>query len=313
MKRLLAICLCLTLLLGGCMSAPEPSDSESELSVVTTMAPYYDWACELTRGVANAAPKLLLSSSGDLHSYQPTLHDLQLIASCDLLIYGGGASEAWVAQALENREGSAALCLADTIEDRWLCDDDHDETAHAHDGHCTFDEHIWLSLKNAEVLVNAMAEALCEQLSDQTDAVETIRANAASYAEKLEALDRRYTETLDAADDKTLVFADRYPYRYLAADYGLDVVAAFSGCSAESEASFATIVHLAQVVDAHQLSAVLVLKDSGMNIAESVIEGTAARTAVTLTLDPMQTGVCEDSYLAVMSHTLEVIAQALGL
>ena len=196
-------------------------------------------------------------------------------------------------------------------------DHDHDEEHdhdHEHEHEDEADEHVWLSLRNAKKLTAVIAETLAEIDPDCADAY---RGNAAAYAEKLDDLDKQYTEMIGKAAYKTLLFGDRFPFRYLADDYGLDYFAAFSGCSAESEASFATIIFLAQKVDELALPAVLTIENPKTKIAETVVQSTTAKNQKSLSMDSMQGTTAQDiqsgkTYLAVMEANLNVLTEALN-
>ena len=181
-------------------------------------------------------------------------------------------------------------------------------------GEIEYDEHVWLSLRNAKALTTALAAALGEAAPEKAAA---FTANAEAYAAKLDALDAAYAEAVDAAGVRTILFGDRFPFRYLADDYGLDYYAAFSGCSAESEASFETIVFLAGKVDALALPAVLTIEGADHRIAETVVQATQAKDAAILTLDSLQSATAADveggaTYLDAMADNLEVLKQALN-
>ena len=196
-------------------------------------------------------------------------------------------------------------------EDHEHEDHDHD---HEHEHEDEADEHVWLSLRNAQKLVADIAAVLSE--ADPANA-EKYSANAAAYIEKLAALDARYTETVNSAAFKTILFGDRFPFRYLADDYGLTYYAAFSGCSAESEASFATVVFLAGKVDELNLPAVLTIENPKTRIAETIVESTSAKNQKILSLDSMQGTTAADvaagvTYLSVMESNREILAQALN-
>ena len=182
---------------------------------------------------------------------------------------------------------------------------------HAHEEEA--DEHVWLSLKNAKTLVAAIADALQELDPDNKS---THAANAAAYIEKLSALDGAYQSAVDGAARKTVLFGDRFPFRYLVDDYGLHYYAAFAGCSAESEASFETVSFLAKKVDELGLPCVLTIEGKNHKIAETIVENTAEKNQKMLTMDSMQSTTSEDvangtTYLSVMEQNLGVLKEAL--
>ena len=193
---------------------------------------------------------------------------------------------------------------------------------HNHDGHEHHhdheeeetDEHVWLSLRNAQALCKVIAEEL-----NRIDAANSVQyqANLIAYCAQLIALDKAYTEVVSAAKYKTVLFGDRFPFRYLVDDYGLTYFAAFSGCSAESEASFQTIVFLAQKVDELNLPAVLTIEHPKTRIAETVVSTSQAKNAKILSMDSMQSITDQDvkagaNYLSIMESNLAVLKEALN-
>ena len=184
---------------------------------------------------------------------------------------------------------------------------------HDHDHEEEADEHVWLSLKNAKTLVRAISDALQELDPDNKD---TYAANTSAYIEKLSALDGAYQSAVDGAARKTVLFGDRFPFRYLVDDYGLSYYAAFAGCSAESEASFETVSFLAKKVDELKLPCVLTIEGKNHKIAETIVENTAEKNQKILTMDSMQSTTSEDvangtTYLSVMEQNLSVLKEAL--
>ena len=176
------------------------------------------------------------------------------------------------------------------------------------------DEHVWLSLKNAETLCGAIADALAQIDPDNK---ETYAANAAAYIQKLSALDGEYQKAVDAASTKTVLFGDRFPFRYLVDDYGLSYYAAFVGCSAETEASFETISFLAKKVDELKLPCVLTIEGAQHKIAETIVQNTAEKNQKVLTMDSMQSTTSQDvangvTYLSIMENNLSVLKEALA-
>ncbi|MBR1559959.1 MAG: zinc ABC transporter substrate-binding protein [Clostridia bacterium] len=308
MKKLIAGVVALMLFSSICALA--------EVDVVTTIFPIYDWTREIA-GDADVDLTLLLDSGVDLHSFQPTAQDIMKIATCDVFAYVGGESDEWVEDALRTAANpdmvvvdlldalGDAVKIEETVEGMQADDEDEEEDE--------ADEHVWLSLKNAQALTRALADALAE--ADPANA-DSYRANADAYVEKLAALDAEYSEAVANAQYKTLLFGDRFPFRYLADDYGLSYYAAFSGCSAESEASFETVVFLAGKVDELQLPAVLTIEGTDHRIADTVVQAAASDPAV-LTLDSMQGTTMRDAeagatYLGIMEQNLEVLKRAIG-
>lgn len=176
------------------------------------------------------------------------------------------------------------------------------------------DEHVWLSLNNTKVLVNKISETMQKVDSENAD---VYSENAKRYIKEIEELDAKYQEMIDNAGVKTVVFGDRFPFRYLVDDYGLGYYAAFAGCSAESEASFETIVFLAQKVDEYGLDTVFVIENSDKKIAQTIIDNTKEKNQEIMMLDSMQSVTMKDiengaSYLEIMQKNYDTLLQALN-
>ena len=342
MKRIIPLCLALIMtvgLLAGCGKQNEQTASdETRLRVVTTIFPEYDWVREILGDKAdNAEVTMLLDNGADLHSYQPTADDIIKISECDLFIYVGGESDDWVDDALKNaaNENMKVINLLEALGERVKTEevvegmqeekhdhdhdhedaDEHDDAKeHDHEEEAEYDEHVWLSLKNAQTLCSAISGVLQQIDPDNKD---TYATNVSAYIKKLSALDTDYQAAVNAAACKTVLFGDRFPFRYLAEDYGLRYYAAFAGCSAESEASFETISFLAGKVDELNLPCVLTIEGVQHKIAETIVRNTAAKNQKVLTMDSMQSTTSKDAangttYLSVMERNLSVLKEALG-
>ena len=315
---------------------------EKKISVVTTIFPVFDWVREVVGDNDDVEIAMLLDNGVDLHSYQPAAADIMKVATCDLFVYVGGESDEWVGDALaqsvnpDMKAVNLVEAMGDDIkmeevvegmehehghdEDESEHEDEHDGDAHDHgeDEHDhaheeEADEHVWLSLRNAQKLVGVIADALAEV--DPANAA-PYQENAAAYVGRLSDLDAQYAAVREAADFDTVLFGDRFPFRYLVDDYGLNYYAAFSGCSAESEASFETVVFLAGKVDELGLTTVLTLEGDNHRIAETIVANTRAKDAKVLSLDSLQATTGEDvkngvTYLGAMEANLEVLKRAL--
>ena len=311
--------------LSGCGGTAVPDASAKKISVVATIFPEYDWIRNIVGENADHVEiRQLLDKGVDMHSFQPTAEDMMTIASCDLFVYVGGESDNWTADALKNsvNPDQISVNLMETLGSRvkeeelveGMQEEDHDhDHEHGPAEAPEYDEHVWLSLKNAEVLTESLADALAE--ADPACA-DSYRENAKQYAEKLAALDKEFAETVAAAPKKTVLFGDRFPFRYLTDDYGLDYYAAFAGCSAETEASFETIVFLTEKADELDLGAVLTIENSDQKIAKTIASGTKTKDQKVLVMDSMQSVTAADAaggrdYLERMRGNLEVLKEAL--
>lgn len=282
---------------------------ENKISVVTTIFPAYDWAKNII-GDENGFDLTLIGGSGvDLHSFQPSVNDIAQISACDVLICVGGDSDSWIFDAIKHstNKNLVVIKLIDVLGDKIKPEDTHEHENHHHDGE--IDEHVWLSLKNAQILCENIAKTLSKVDSSHENALQT---NFNAYKAKISALEGEYQATIAASPVKTLVFGDRFPFKYLCDDYNLQHFAAFSGCSAETEASFATIKALADKIDELNLHFVLKIDGSTHKIAETVISNTKTKSQTILTLDSMQSAGKNANYLDIMAKNLEILREALS-
>ena len=339
MKKMIALLLALLMAVGMLAGCAKQNDDDTntttdELRIVTTIFPEYDWVKEILGDKADHADiTILLDNWVDLHSYQPTADDIVKISDCDLFLYVGGESEGWVEDALKNsaNEDRKVINLLDVLGDKvkseevveGMQEEEHEheegeahehEEGEAHEHEEEADEHVWLSLKNAEVLVGAISNALQELDAENKEIYAT---NADTYVKKLAALGAEYQTAVDNATCKTVLFGDRFPFRYLVDDYGLNYYAAFVGCSAETEASFETISFLAKKADELKLPCVLTIEGKHHKIAETIVKNTAQKSQRILTMDSMQSTTSKDvasgtTYLSVMEKNLAVLKEALA-
>ena len=288
-----------------------------KLKVVTTIFPEYDWAREIIGDKAsNVELTLLLGNGVDLHSYQPSIQDIAKISTADIFIYVGGESDGWVKDALKNatNKNMKVINLMETLGDKLKAEEVKEGMqAEEEEDEVEYDEHVWLSLRFAKILSTEIANALCEK--DAANAA-AYKANLSAFAAKLDALDSKYAAAVKAGSKNTILFGDRFPFRYFVEDYGLDYFAAFAGCSAETEASFETVIFLSKKVDELGLNSVLKIESSDGKIARTIIQNTKSKNAKVLTMDAIQSTTLKQAkagatYLSIMEGNLKVIEEAL--
>lgn len=319
--------------MSGCGGETESADTGEQLKIVCTIFPEYDWVKEILGEQAEEAELTLLMKNGaDLHSYQPTVWDMRKIAEADLFLYVGGESDFWVEAALAHtaNPGQVTLNLMELLEGS-VKEEAHLEgmqepRGHDHAGHDhpeteggqepeEYDEHLWLSLRHAQVVCQAVTDVLCGLDEPHREQYEE---NNRKYTEKLQRLDAAYAEAVEQADAPVLLFGDRFPFCYLAEDYGITCYAAFAGCSAETEASFGTITFLAEKAGELELPAVMKIDGSDGRIARTIAGNTKTGDQKVLLLDSMQSVSGEDieageSYLGIMERNLEALKEALAV
>lgn len=344
--------------LVACNSVSENKKQEShELSIITTIYPEYAWTKEILGARTDSVNLTLLIKNGiDLHSYKPTAHDVAKIASADMVIYVGGESDEWIKDALtaSPKKGRVEINLMEALGDRVKAEEivegmqgetkderretredakeyhehaeaheeheHHNEHAEAHEHHhhdeeVENDEHVWLSLKNAEILVKKIAEELSKIDAAHASAY---KQNAEAYIAQIQSLDAEYRTAVESATRKTVLFGDRFPFRYLVDDYGIKYYAAFVGCSAESEASFETIAFLAGKMDSESLPSIFIIENGNEKIAKAVLAASKnSKSAQILTINSMQSITEEQinngiNYLSLMKANLENLKKALN-
>ena len=318
---------------------------DHKISIITTIYPEYAWTKEILGTRTDSVNLTLLIKNGiDLHSYKPTAHDVAKIASADMVIYVGGESDEWIKDALtaSPKKGRVEINLMEALGDRVKAEEivegmqaeeehhhehaeehehkHHDEHAevhehHHHDEDVENDEHVWLSLKNAEILVKKIAEELSKIDAAHASAY---KQNAEAYIAQIQSLDAEYRTAVESAARKTVLFGDRFPFRYLVDDYGIKYYAAFVGCSAESEASFETIAFLAGKMDSESLPSIFIIENGNDKIAKAVLAASKkSQDAQILTINSMQSITEKQindgiNYISLMRANLENLKKALN-
>lgn len=351
-KLLIFQFLLVSMLLAGCSSAGNAADRKEEannkLHIVSTIFPIYDWT-ENILGTKSSGSEtasntystidqslvehtLLLDGSTDIHSFEPSVKDIVTISNCDIFIYVGGESEAWVTKALEQAENKnmKVVRLMDCLEEHLkeeesvnsiknqeeLIEDSDEKDKEAESSEPEYDEHVWLSVRNASVCVDAIKDALIQADPDNAGIYD---GNAYIYKNKLMKLDLEYTDMMSKAGGHTILVADRFPYRYLTDDYGIDYFAAFSGCSAESEADFETIKFLIDKMETFDLKAILVNENSDRKLADTIIKAAGEKNSVYLSNDVLELNSLQSvslsdenaDYMKLMEQNLNVLKAAL--
>ena len=312
MKRFLSLILALVMLFS--LAACSGAERRARVQIVTTCFPIYDWTRNIVGDVDGVELTWLMDGGVDPHSFQPTVKDLTMVSDADLFVYVGGESDAWADDAAAEMKNPDAKVLPLLPQlDTALAEQavpGAEPADEEEDG--ALDEHIWMSLRAAARCVDLICGALCELDSANDD---VYRMNADDYKAQLDALDQAYAEAVASSDLDTILVADRFPFRYLAEDYGLNYFAAFAGCSAETEASFQTVLGLSKHADELGLPVILITENGTGDIAEAVSEGSQSEPAVR-TLDSLQSVTAEIAadgvtYLSVMTANLEVLKEAL--
>lgn len=316
---ILLMILCLTT--TGC-KAKQYKINADKIKVTASIFPIFDWTNYLSypenKTVDPLSLQLLVKNGVDLHSYQPSASDIVQISTSDIFIYVGGESDAWVKDALaaSTNPNQVVINLMDVLKDN-LKEESNEgifqENEEEDEEGIAYDEHIWLSVKNAEICCKAISKVLCQVNPDYTELYEK---RLDSYLERLELLNVKYRTALNDENLKPIIICDRFPFRYLADDYNLKYYAAFSGCTTDTEASFETLTLLTQKVDEINPKCVFILDGSSDKLAKTVIYNSSHKMLDIKTLNSMQSVTLRDAfngktYIKYMEDNLESILKSM--
>jgi ABC-type metal ion transport system, periplasmic component/surface adhesin len=319
MKLKVTLVLVFLILTATICSCSTSDMSDDGITIVCTAFPHYDWLRQIIgENPADIELKLLLDKGLDLHNYQPSTDDIIKISTCDMFIYIGGESESWVGDVMKTAVNKDMLVinlidvLGESAKYEVIKEGMEHDHEHDHD-EISYDEHIWLSLKNAEKICSYLTEKICELDSANAD---IYKFNADEYKNKLAVLDNKYNDMITAAPCKVMLFGDRFPFRYLIDDYGLDYYAAFVGCSAETEASFETITFLVDKINELDLRTVITVDGSDQSIAKTIIQNSDDKTRNIQVLNSIQSLTADEisggtTYLSIMEHNFDVLKDVL--
>ncbi len=308
------------LLLAGCQSAPLSANEEKEtannekISVVATIFPPYDFVREIAGD--NVTLTMLLPPGSESHSYEPTPQDIIAIQNCDVFLYVGGESDAWVDEVLSSIEGGSRKLVklmdcVQPVEEELVEGMEEEEEEEEGIRGPEYDEHVWTSPKNAKLIVTKISETLREM--DPANA-ETYQKNTETYLSKLDTLDAAFQAVVDGAARKTIVFGDRFPFRYFADAYGLSYFAAFPGCSTETEASAGTVAFLIDKIKDEQIPAVFHIELSNEKMADTIAEATGAKKLLLHACHNISKADFENGigYLDLMTDNVAALKEALS-
>lgn len=299
-------------------------DLSNKVNISCTIFPEYDWVYSIIGNEDSETTLDLIVKNGvDLHSFQPSAQDIVKISSCDLFIFVGGESDNWVKDALKNatNKNMKVINLMDVLKDNIKEEEivegmqaEEEEEDEDSEEEIEYDEHVWLSVKNAKICCKAIADALCELVPQNAD---MYKNNLNAFLSELNALDAEYENAISNAANNTIIVCDRFPFRYLADDYKINYYAAFVGCSAETEATFETVAFLANKLNELNLNSVLTIENNNQKIARTVISNAKKPSCDILTLDSLQSTTLREAlsgktYCSVMKDNLEVLKKALN-
>ncbi len=312
---ILAIMIFFVLILCSCSAETSSPYDSSKINVLCTGFSQYDWARNISNNIDIINVGILQKHGVDAHSYQPSADDVIMISQCDIFIYTGGESDRQIIDIINSLDKKPIIVnMMNELESSLILVGDRDFNHHMHNDSSKYDEHIWLSLKNAKSLCKIICDAL---ISASPENAEVIKNNTEKYIDKISDLDKKYEDLINDCIRSDIVFADRFPFGYLAKDYNLNCYCAFPGCSAETDASFETVLSLAAKIDELGLTSVMTIDNGMTELDEAIISNTKNKNIKTLSLNSLQS-VSESeikaglSYLIAMEDNLKVILESLN-
>ena len=328
-KKIGIVILIVAILLGvgaifenGIKNKQATINQDNKLQIVVTSFPQYDFARAVAKDEADIS--MLIKPGVESHSYEPTPEDIQKIENSDLFIYTGGENDEWVEGILDSLDTSKTKivkledCVTLIEEDETVglegvsthSHDDYEDSDHEHSSEIEYDEHVWTSPKNAIKIIEKIERVLCE-LDEEKQ--ETYSKNAQEYISEIDDIDMQIRDIVKHAKRKTLVFGDRFPFKYFVEEYGLDYKAAFPGCSDEMEPSADTISYLIDFIKEENIPVVLHVELSNEKVANTLAEETNTKTMClnsvhNVSQQDFEKGV---TYVSLMRENIETLKVAL--
>lgn len=318
MKRLTSIFLILSIIfislsMTACSTGGKDTEDNGKLNIVATIFPQYDFVRQIGGDKVNLS--MLLPPGSEAHTFDPTVQDIQKIIDADIFIYVGGVSDSWIddildAVSTEKTEVISLMDITGAVEEEIIEGMDNEEENDDGD-EVEYDEHVWTSPKNAIKICNYICEKMC--LKD-TENSTYFKENLDKYVESLNQLDANIRQITENASNKTLIFGDRFPFRYFTDEYGLDYYAAFPGCASDTEPSISTIAFLINKVKEEKIPVVFYIEFSNQSVADTICEGTGAKKLLfhschNVSPDDFNSGI---TYLDLMTRNVENLREALG-
>ena len=194
---------------AGCTGTDRQDDGK--IVVAVTIPPEQEFVERV--GGDHVRVILLVPPGADPHTYEPPPGVIADLADADIYAVVGSGIEfelAW-------KDKIAAMNPGMLVVD---CSRGIDLIATGEDGHRGTDPHIWLSPRNAKVMVENICQGLIEV--DPANADE-YRRNADAYQGELDALDREIAGALaESGVEKIMVYHPSWAY--FARDYGLEEI-----------------------------------------------------------------------------------------
>ena len=318
-KRFLLVLICVFSALLMCSCTSDTTSDDGKINIVCTEFPQYDWTKSIVQDSENVNLILLNTKGTDMHSFEPSADDIIKVAESDILILIGGEGDKWALDAVSDNKKTTVINLLDLLKENEehgvLAEHDHTESCdHSHEAaHESADEHVWMSIKNADFFIRKICEVLYEK--DPQNAG-FYQENQKEFIGQLEKLDCDFSQAIGEYEHPVMVVADRFPFKYLTDEYGIECFSAFPGCSADTDASPDTIIKLSKAVDEHNLKYIAVTENTSGKTAQAVINNTGNKNQQTVVIDSMQSVSLKDiengaTYIGIMKQNFEAMKKLL--
>lgn len=318
-KRFLLVLICVFSALLMCACTSDTTSDDGKINIVCTEFPQYDWTKSIVQDSENVNLILLNTKGTDMHSFEPSADDIIKVAESDILILIGGEGDKWALDAVSDNKKTTVINLLDLLKENEehgvLAEHDHIASCdHSHeDAHESADEHVWMSIKNADFFIRKICEVLYEK--DPQNAG-FYKGSQKEIIGQLGELDYDFSQAIGEYEHPVIVVADRFPFKYLTDEYGIECFAAFPGCSADTDASPDTIIKLSKAVDEHNLKYIAVTENTSGKTAQAVINNTGNKNQQTVVIDSMQSVSLKDiengaTYIGIMKQNFEAMKKLL--
>lgn len=327
LKKFLKLCIFIlaSVLISGCSSQ---KNNSKKTKILCTTFPIYDWTLNITKNIPDIEVSILMDKGTDLHNFQPSVDDIVKISKSDFFIYNGGESDEWIEDVLKecpNKKLKAINLMKNLNQDELLDEEDDDEIdlmicyefgghlkQHKHHHHEEIkDEHVWLSLHFAKDFINIIEKNISASSKITDENKKILKQNADGYIKQIEEIEKDGF----VLNSLKIIIADRNPFVYFEKDFAMIIYAAFNGCSAETEASFETIVNLTEKLDECNSKNIYVTESSDKKIADTIIKNSNVLRKIKV-LDSMQSINKKDiengaTYIGIMKKNIETLKSGL--
>ncbi|MBO5370698.1 MAG: zinc ABC transporter substrate-binding protein [Clostridia bacterium] len=315
------MCYVLTAVFSGCSNTEIQND---KLNIVTVIFPQYDFVRAVVGDRANVS--MIMKPGAEIHGFEPSLSDIRAISDADVVIYNGGESDKWIEDVImsvssKDIQTIRLMDYVELLEEEHITGSSHTHIhnhAHRHtekdheecESYMGIDEHIWTSPKNAIKMIDAICDLVVE--ADSANKNEYL-SNTQKYKNEISEIDSKISRVCQDAEKNMIIVGDRFPFLYLAKEYGLEYLAAFPGCSPETDANPSVIINIINTMKNEKIKTVLCTELSDKKMARTISNETDSQirtlhSCQNISADDFEAGV---SYVDLMNENIKTLKEAL--